>query len=496
MSDRKKKVFFVLSCARSGSTSLARILDTAENGVCAVEPVPNLNRETRDMMEGRIKDPMAVLENTVIPRVREQLEGVDVYGEKNVTYGPFIPYLYDALGCKFVFLKRDGRDVVRSLINWHEKKFGSIYRECKESGRLSPTAVSAAANLPIHLDTSDYARPRPSKEDPLHSDWEKLTRLEMCSYYWSTINELYLNQLMALPDNAWTTLDYTAPGCEEIERVAEFLGLRGFDRETVRAMLQQKINSLEDRSVSSQDAYPEWKNWDGGKRRSFDHIAAKTMYRLGYYREGREWKPKDYGQWWQNHRGGLDWYTWMYNGRLKMHKDLVGWVEARESQGDKITSIADFGCGLGVGYCDDFAGKEYIGIDLSAHNIQWCQKNRKNPKHKYCCRDFIAEPLKQKVDLAFSSGTIDNGYDINASLESMVRSSGKWIYLTFYRGWFPDLEEHIYTWSDEHLCFYSDASAGRIRQTLLNLGCSSIIIEPVATGREDIPFETRVIAHV
>jgi hypothetical protein len=350
--------------------------------------------------------------------------------------------------------------------------------------------------LPIHLDTSDYARPRPSKDDPLYSEWENLTRFEMCSYYWSTINELYLNGLLELPDNAWTTIDYTAPRCEEIERAAEFLELKGFDKEAVHAMLQQKINSLEDRGVSNQDIYPNWKNWDSGKRRSFDRIAAKTMYRLGYYEKGQEWKPKDYGKWWQNHKGGLDWYTWMYNGRLKMHKDLVDWVKAKENQGDDIASIADFGCGLGVGYCDDFADKDYIGIDLSEYNVQWCKENRKNHKHKYYCRDFIAEPLRQEVDLVFSSGTVDNSYDIDASLESMVCSSKKWIYLTFYRGWFPDLEEHIYDWSDEHLCFYSDVSARKIRHTLLNLGCSEIIVEPVATGREDIPFETRVIAHV
>jgi len=305
-----------------------------------------------------------------------------------------------------------------------------------------------------------------------------------------------LNELLELPDSMWTTIDYTAPDCEEIERVAGFLGLKGLDREAINAMLQQKINSLEDRSISNQDTYPEWKNWDGGKRRSFDGLATKTMNRLGFYSRGCEWKPKDYGKWWQDHRGGLDWYTWMYNGRLQMHKDLVAWVTARENQGDTIRSIADFGCGMGVGYCDDFADKEYIGIDLSEHNIRWCKENRKNRKHKYYCRDFIAEPLEWKVDLAFSSGTVDNSYDIDASLNSLVRSSRKWIYVTFYRGWFPDLAEHIYSWSHEHLCFYNDASARRIRQTLLSVGCSEIIVEPVATGREDIPFETRVIAHV
>ncbi len=42
-----RTVYFILSCARSGSTSLARILDTAGNGACVCEPVPNLNVESR-----------------------------------------------------------------------------------------------------------------------------------------------------------------------------------------------------------------------------------------------------------------------------------------------------------------------------------------------------------------------------------------------------------------------------------------------------------------
>ena len=284
MKGSNKQVFFILSCARSGSTSLAKILDTAENGICAVEPTPNLNRETRDMMEGRISDPMAVLENTVIPRVRKKLTEVEVYGEKNLTYGPFIYYLYQALKCKFVFVKRDGRDVVRSLINWHEKKFGSIYRECKETGNLSPTAVSAAANLLAHLDTSDYARPRPRKNDPLYNEWENFTRLEMCAYYWATVNELYFDNLQKLPNNAWITIDYTTPTTQDIEKVADFLGLKGLNNKLVENMLQQKINSLKDRNAPYDSLWPIWRNWDRSIRQSFEIIASKTMYRLGYYK--------------------------------------------------------------------------------------------------------------------------------------------------------------------------------------------------------------------
>ena len=102
--------FFILSCARSGSTSLARILDAAANGACVVEPTPNLNVETRLAMEGRLADPAGVVREQIAPRVRAGVASHGVYGEKNVTYGPFVPHLREQLDARFVLLKRDGRE--------------------------------------------------------------------------------------------------------------------------------------------------------------------------------------------------------------------------------------------------------------------------------------------------------------------------------------------------------------------------------------------------
>lgn len=490
------KSYFILSSARSGSTSLAKILNTATNGICALEPNPNLNWETRELMERRLSNPKLVLENTVIPRVKKALEELEIYGEKNVTYGPFIPHLYEMLECKFILIKRDGRDVVRSLMDWHERMFGTIYRECKDSGDLSPQALLNAANLPIHLDTSDYARPRPLSNDPLFSEWENLTREEMCAYYWSFINNLYLDQLTQIPQDSWLTIDYTHPTADDIFKLVEFLGLEGLNQTQIQSMLDKKINSLQDRTGEN-NYYPNWNNWDSGLRKSFNNIASSTMQRLGYYqKENSFWKPINYGKWWCENEGGLDWYTWMYNTRQKMHTDMLNWLENIENQGESITSIVDFGCGVGVGYCDHFEHKRYVGVDLSPKNIQWCQENRKNPNHEYLCLDHITTPIKEKFDLVFSSGTIDNSYDIDQYLLSMVRQSRKWIYLTCYRGWFPDLLTHKYTWSEVHQCFYNDISPAQIRQTLINLGCQNVIVEPRKTGNQDIPYETRIIAYI
>ncbi len=448
-------------------------------------------------MDGARNDRAEIVRSLLAPRIRERAKPGLVVGEKNVTYGPFVKEMHEQLRCVFVFSVRDGRDVVRSLVNWHDKKFGNIYRECKEPGELSPEALTAAANLPVDQDAADYFRPRPRADDPLSVEWERLTRAEMCAYYWSRINELYLDQLESLPEECWIRLDYTDPGPKDILRAACFLGLRGLHEEQVAELLAQRINSLKDRGVVEEGTYPDWRNWDGGMRRRFDRLAAGTMRRLGYYDpEGAEWRPGGFGDWWRAHDGGLEWYTWMYESRIEVHRAVFEWVRAKDCLEDPIDSIADFGCGLGVGYADEFASKRYIGVDLSEKNIRWCRENRKNERHEYHCLDFIAEPLDQPVDLVISGGTIDNSYDIDAFLTAMVRASRKWICATLYRGWFPDLVEHRYQWSEEHKCFYNDASPRRIRQTLTDLGCREINIYPILTGRSDIPFETWVSARV
>lgn len=489
--------YFVIGVARSGTTSLAQILDGASNGSCAVEPSPNLNRETRAMMEGRLSDPMATLETEVIPRVRQALSRGGVYGEKNVTYGPFIRHLHEALGCRFVWVVRDGRDMVTSLVNWHDKKFGSVYRECREPGNLNAEAVRSAANLLVHLDASDYSRPRPPLDTPLGREWEGFSRAEMCAYYWSTINALYADELSRLPPQAWTRVDYTTPRADEVVGVARFCGLEGIGLEQVQSQLDRRINSLEDRGVTEAGRFPHWTGWDGGQRRRFDRLAAQSMERLGYYGStASRWRPADYGRFWAQRKPDPGWYEWMYNGRRRMHEDLLEWITARDRQGDAISSVMDFGCGVGVGYADALAAKRYIGVDISPVNIDWCREHRSNSNHRYVCVDFITGDAGESADLVFSSGTIDNAYDIDAYLAAMVRHSRKWISLTCYRGWFPHLAEHRYSYNREHGCFYSDISVRRMVETLESLGCRDIAARPAPTGDRDIPFEALITARV
>jgi hypothetical protein len=279
------RVYFVLSCARSGSTSLAHILDTATNGICLSEPYPNLNIETRDMMEGRLAAPHRMLAETIFPRIARTLDKGLIHGEKNVTYGPFVPHLHEMLRCRFIFLKRDGRDVVASLMNWHNDVFGSVYRECREESPLSELARQTVAALPLEKDESDYARPRPLPGDSCYDRWLDFSRFEMAAWYWQFINRYYRQQLAFLPRDAWVEVDYTSITVERIGALFDFLGLEGFEPHKVEAMLARRINSIEDR-IGQNGKFPKWSQWDIERQHQFDAIAADAMREFGYYLHG------------------------------------------------------------------------------------------------------------------------------------------------------------------------------------------------------------------
>lgn len=84
-----------------------------------MEPMPYLNVENRDVFDGTRHDEDQILARIVASRVERGMCDSLIYGEKNVTYVPFVMARYCRLRCKYTFLIRDGREVVRLFLNRH-----------------------------------------------------------------------------------------------------------------------------------------------------------------------------------------------------------------------------------------------------------------------------------------------------------------------------------------------------------------------------------------
>jgi len=213
-------------------------------------------------------------------------------------------------------------------------------------------------------------------------------------------------------------------------------------------------------------------------------------------------KPSNYGAWWFENGYGPDWYAQLYAGRQRVHASFQRWVRQTEERDGALTHVLEVGCGCAVHYPLFFSDKRYVGIDISAKEIAWCQSNNRFVEHEYNCLDIIEEmqrdesQLRRRYDLVFSHAVIDHIYDIDAFLKALKECSVRWLYLTAYRGWFPELQDHIYTWSEPHTCFYNDLSPSRLREQLYDLGCRDVRVEARDTGESFIPQETVAIARV
>src|SRR5207245_7964518 len=133
--------------------------------------------------------------------------------------------------------------------------------------------------------------------------------------------------------------------------------------------------------------------------------------------------------------------------------------------------------------------------DISRKEIEWCRANRSNPLHEYVLGDFIMEGTEERFDLVFAHAVIDHVYDVDAFVRAVVEATNRWVYLTAYRGWFPELEQHRYHWSDQETCFYNDLSPAQIRRLLVGLGCRDVRVARSRTPIQPGLWETVIVAE-
>jgi len=484
-------IAFIVGSARSGTTSMLEALKLCPSACCRMEPAPNLNIESRDLMEGRLADPYAPLIQHVCPRVAEGLRDADAYVEKQISLIPFMEYLAEIMPCKFVITRRDGRDVAASLVNWHNQMFPIIYQECAEEAELSQRAREVLDSQDGR-DPFDYSLPRPRAGDPWRASWSMLSRFEMVSWYWARINRLLLEQMEKLPPSRYIVVDYTNPTASDIRKVYEFLELDGSDSQAVTVLLHRRVNSLADR-VGDVPRFPKWADWTGFQRQRFLDIAFGMMSRLGYMPVNRP-APEAFGDWWREDRHDEKWYEDIYQYRRPLHEVFRRWIDSVQDSVGAIDSVVEVGCGIVREHAPELEKRRYTGIDLAERVIEHNTRHNTNGRHSFICSDIITSPPKVEADLVFAQATIDNVYDMNAFLRAMARMTRKVLYVANYRGYFPDLADHRYRWDPKTQLFFNDLSPRETRDVLRREGFKTIAVFPQATHRGDIPAETIVIA--
>ena len=484
---------FITGSARSGTTSLLEVLGKSKFTQIALEPEPSLNFESRELYEGRLTDPYSVLARDVVPRVARALNNDKVYIEKHVSLVPFIPYLAGLLDCKFLIPIRDGRDVVASLLNWHNQMFPIIYQECHEQPTLGEHARKILENQQ-GADPFDYSLPRPSADDPWFVNWKHFNRFEMVSWYWAFINRYLFKQIRQLSPDRYLIVNYSQITPKTIQEVYDFIGLPDYNEKEVTELLKGRVNSLEYR-IGETGKFPYWPSWPEEQQQRFQDIAFETMTLLGFTESECRTCPSGFGEWWHEEKSvDANWYAEIYRYRTCSHETFKRWVEKTELTLVPFESVIDVGSGIGYGYSEFFKEKSFTGIDLSARAIRWSNERNTYTQHQYICADIIKNPPSIHADLVFSQATIDNLYDMDAFLRGMAKMTKKILYIVNYRGYFNGMQDHRYVWDPKMRVCFNDISVSRAIDVLYAEGFKTVVAFPMATQREDIKSETVIIA--
>lgn len=265
--------FFIIGAGRSATTAFAKILATAPNGETYVEQAPKLQIESRHLLKGILKDPAGTFFALKNPAIQEANQRGKIYGDKSPTYLPFIPNILTNWKSRIIFLTRDGRDVVRSSMNWVE-----YY---KSNGFAMAEDDASSSRSRPEEDLWDYSRLRPNPGEPYFDQWRELSRFEKFCWLWANFNALGLSLLEQEDRDRWMIIDVSTANAATFENVFSFLGLGGFDRRRVTTMLDSRINSAVEKTGQGV-RYPEWRRWSPEHREIFSRHAAVVMKRLGY----------------------------------------------------------------------------------------------------------------------------------------------------------------------------------------------------------------------
>ena len=271
--NKKDNIFFIIGAPRSGTTAITRILSMAENAEVHVEQPPKMCIESRELYKGSALNPEEYLITNKEPVIRQTLDKGLIYGDKNPNSLLFIPFMNKLWNPKYIFMIRDGREVVRSAMDYHKYLGGGIFN-MKEDDPVSDL-VSPEQNY------WDYSRFRPNAGTPLHDKWQKLSRFEKYCWYWNEYNTILLKTISQLTTSTYMIVDISKLNDLTCEKIYTFLGLTGYKAGNISSMISSRINSIEEKSGKAY-SFPHWQNWSTLETEIFNLYCGETMKELGF----------------------------------------------------------------------------------------------------------------------------------------------------------------------------------------------------------------------
>ncbi len=184
-----------------------------------------------------------------------------VYVEANVAYYGLVDVAADVFARhRLIYVVRDGREWVRSHMNW-----GELYGQRGWRGRLArqwPTAPE----LP---------------DDPYAAQWSQMARFERVCWAWSRLNAYALQTLAANPCARLFRFEEIFQHPARYDHLAALMAF-ALDMPGAPAAAADMAGWLERPVHASQGIFPAWPDWSPQQQAQFQAICGPLMAQLGY----------------------------------------------------------------------------------------------------------------------------------------------------------------------------------------------------------------------
>ncbi|MDW7774300.1 MAG: hypothetical protein SCH71_15550 [Desulfobulbaceae bacterium] len=246
-------MFFIVTTGRSGSTSIAKYISSSDNHICLHEPEPTLINESTKYLYKQFSHQVMVetLKVTRPSHIKNK-----EYGESNQKLSFIIPAINDAFPeSKFIWLVRDGRDVVNSIysLGWYDPNLL----------QQSPWQI----NLPQAPEVGELN----------NTQWEAMSPFQKCCWYWSFTNKLIQQELSIIDPARWILIHLE---CIDFDKINLFVGTHDIKKNLPWSNKRKKIKKNKT-----------WIDWDERKKYSFQELCGRQMDLLypGWISENGEW---------------------------------------------------------------------------------------------------------------------------------------------------------------------------------------------------------------
>lgn len=185
-----------------------------------------------------------------------------IYVEANIGYYGLLDVIPRVFrNHRAVYIVRDGRDWVRSHMNW-----GEFYGK-KGLKKLISHNWPSASSLP---------------QDPYAEQWDTLSRFEKLSWAWTRLNEFALETLSSNPNVRVVQFEKIFSGVERYQTLNELVSFVSTQPGIDPTYIGNTEGWLERKIHQSADGFPGWEDWTKEQKRHFELLCGPLMEKLGY----------------------------------------------------------------------------------------------------------------------------------------------------------------------------------------------------------------------